>query len=78
MKRNRHFFPVCLETIDASNNTVFTNKLVGGVTYRDMVAIEFMAAMLSNPGFITREFTSVQMRKSAIEMADKFIEDLGE
>lgn len=79
MKRNRHFFPVCLEMIDESNKAAFTNKVIGGVTYRDMVAIEFMSAMLSNPAYVgAKEFTSARMRGVAIEIADKFVAELGE
>lgn len=76
MKRNRPAFPVNTEMKD-KDGTLFTNTVVGGLTVRDYVAIEFVKGMVSNPGFVSVGHMNLLVDKG-FELADYFIQRSGE
>ncbi len=77
MKRHRLAFPISTETRDR-DGAVFQHEVVGGLSIRDYVAIEFAAAMFSNPALPAHSIVDSQIRAAAIKQADAFIAMLGE
>lgn len=77
MKRNRPFFPVQLSTRPTDLGEGFINEVVGGLSVRDVFALEIFCALLSNAALVTNS-NSDMLRAKAIEQAGAFIADLGE
>lgn len=77
MKRNSFAFPVSLRSRD-KEGVVFEHEVVGGLSIRDYMAIEFAAAMFSNPALPAAAITHPAVLKAALLQADNLIELLGE
>jgi hypothetical protein len=67
-------FPVSVSSKD-KDGAVFSHEVVGGITMRDYIAIEFAKGMFSNPALINGA-TASAIRSSALEQANRFCEDL--
>ena len=72
-----HAFPISLSSRD-KDGEVFSHQVVGGLSVRQYIAIEFMKGLLSNPAFVVGSMTTEKLGTMAIAQADKFLEKLEE
>lgn len=72
----KSFFPTQPSANISHDGLQIDNVIVGGVSKREMFALEIFCAMLSNPMF--REPTVKQLSALSIKEADRFLEALKE
>lgn len=82
MKRTRPFFPVQPSsqiTNDEKGIPIgYENKVIGGVSVRDMFALEIFCALVSNPALVNGAVSIDSLRRLSTEQADKLADELGE
>lgn len=71
------FFPVSTSMVDREGQ-VFENKIVGGISKRDFVAIELLKGIYSNPAFVSTGANAATLRRTAIREANLFLKELEE
>lgn len=70
------FFPVHLSGDITADGCRMDNEIVGGVTKREMFALEIFAALASNAALTSSGVTLDQLRMSAVAQAGRLLDIL--
>lgn len=73
---SKSFFPIQPSARVHNDGTQIDNEIVGGVTKREMFALEIFAALASNAALTSSGVTLDQLRMSAVAQAGRLLDIL--